>query len=102
MTLPTQSESWDKTLAELGPRQREVLDAIRRHPSGASAWELSTELRRDVYTVRPRICELFKMGVIREVGTRWEASTYRHETVWGIVLNRAEQLNFDIKSGEAA
>ena len=50
--------------------------------AGLSAWEISDVTKRLVHAVRPRLCELKAMGLIREHGRRWEPRTERHEVVY--------------------
>jgi predicted transcriptional regulator len=95
MSTQTQIESWHKTLSELGPRQREVLNALLVHPR--SAWELSKECGRMVHAVRPRLTELKAKGMIREAGERYEPITDRNEAVWEVVLpGEGDQLEMAI------
>lgn len=49
-----------------------------------SAWQVADMCGRAVYTVRPRITELFKAGKISERGRIWCARTERHETTWEV------------------
>ncbi len=81
---PAQAKSWEQTVRELGPRQREVIDVLM-HSSGLSAWELSERLHRFVHAVRPRLTELKAMGVVQVAGERWEPRTQRHETIWKLI-----------------
>lgn len=81
-TLETRKSSWWATKAELGPRQREVLEQLTETPSGLTAWQLSEILGRLVHAVRPRLCELAKIGLIKTTGVRWQPKTARSEAVW--------------------
>jgi len=81
MSTRAQLDSWIRTLAELGPRQREVLDVLM-HGGKMGATQIADRVGKHVYVVRPRITELAKMGVIHEAGERWEPRTQRHEAVW--------------------
>jgi len=74
----------EKILGTLGQRQREVFDLLQRHGE-LTAWEMASLLGRPVYVVRPRITELSKVGLIRDVGARFHAETQRREAVWGII-----------------
>lgn len=90
-TEKTRRESWDKTQAILGPRQKEVLDLVKEASgsaglyAGITAWEIAIALKRDVYVVRPRLTELKALGVIVAQGTKFHPGTDRNETSW--VLN---------------
>jgi predicted transcriptional regulator len=86
MSTAQQRDSWNQTQTELGPRQREVLDALAgAEPVGLSAWELSDRLRRLVHAVRPRLTELKLMGRIYQSGERFCRITMRNEAVWRIL-----------------
>lgn len=81
MSTRAQLDSWMRTLRELGPRQREVLDVLLQ--SGRlGATQIADRVGKHVYVVRPRITELVKLGYIREAGERWEERTQRREAVW--------------------
>lgn len=79
---PAQIESWDRTLNELGARQRQVIDVLSHHPQGLSAWQIAEITGRLVHAVRPRLTELQKAGLVRAAGERLEAKTERREAVW--------------------
>lgn len=89
--------SWYSVKRELAPRQAEVIHALEQH-GPRSAWELSRILKQQVYVVRPRLTELERMGLIREVGTRYE--NHYAETVWRIAEQSGEQKELDL--GRAA
>lgn len=91
-TIPQQTkrESYEQSLATVGPRQKEVLDLLKQCPDGLSAWEMASILHRDVYTIRPRITELYQDGWIRPWGTQFCQKTQRNETIWVYVKNRGE------------
>jgi predicted transcriptional regulator len=92
MATDPQRKSYAQTLIELGPRQQEVLallDAFDQR-GGLSAWEIADLTKRLVHAVRPRICELRKLGLVREAGERWEPRTERHEAVWKVAAQDAD------------
>lgn len=84
MTTKAQIDSWHKTIDELGPRQREVINALMERR--LSAWQLAHQCNRLVHAVRPRLTELKAKGIIRDAGERYEPITERNETVWELVL----------------
>lgn len=77
--------SFEKTKPVIGKRQREVIEMLKIHPRGLSAWEIASFTDRMIHTVRPRISELRKLGIVKQSGDRYEPETDRHEAVW--VLN---------------
>lgn len=86
MSTRQQIESLHQTLAELGPRQYEVIDElIKAEPHGMSAWELSEKIGRMIHALRPRITELKGMGHIYQSGERFCRMTNRHEAVWRVM-----------------
>lgn len=79
-----QLKSFRQVLADLGPRQREVVAVLVRYSRGLSAWEIADITKRLVHAVRPRLTELRKLGVVKESGERWEVRTQRHEAIWSL------------------
>jgi predicted ArsR family transcriptional regulator len=63
------------------------------HEGALSAWQVADRMDRNVYTVRPRLTELFKAGKIKEIGKRWCDRTQRHETVWEVVDHQIGLFN---------
>jgi hypothetical protein len=64
--------------AEKAPIWRaRCLAAIAAAPTGLTACQVAELLRHDIASTRPRVSELFKMGLIRKSGerrpTRWAA-----------------------------
>lgn len=94
MSTAQQQKSWQMTLQELGPRQREVMEWLERHRTeGLSAWELAEKLGRYVHSIRPRLTELKQMGLIKQKGETYHQQTQRHEAVW-VPANFEPQLTF--------
>lgn len=79
----TRGESWEKTIAQLGPRTLEVVKALKAAPAGLTAWEIASQTGRLVHAVRPRLTELKKnRGLVRTIGKRFYEPTQRQEAVW--------------------
>lgn len=84
LTHALRNESFEQIKPNLGPRHQEVLDALRKHPGGVTAWELSKITNRMIHTVRPRLTELRDVGKAKVVGKRYHEETQRSEAVWAI------------------
>lgn len=92
MVNKSQSESWDKTRKELGPRQEQVYSFLVGRPDGLTAWDIADYMNRQVYTIRPRLTELKILGRIKEAGSKWHEATQRRETNW-VICKGSKQLN---------
>jgi predicted ArsR family transcriptional regulator len=82
MSTRPQLKSWNATLRSLGARQREVVEVLCHYSIGLGASQIADHLSRHPYVVRPRLTELAQMGLVQEVGERWEERTQRHEALW--------------------
>jgi hypothetical protein len=60
----------------------EVLQYFRDHREGATADEVAYALKESILAVRPRVCELHKMGKIADSGVRRENASGRSAIVW--------------------
>lgn len=83
LSIALRDQSWAAVQSSLSQRQREVFIKLAELKA-ASAWDLATRLGREVYTVRPRLTELRKMGYVQEAGVKWHEGTKRSETCWQI------------------
>lgn len=85
MSIPKQvrRESYEETNKTVVTVSQTIYESIL-YNGPASAWQIANALGRQVYTVRPRITELFKAGKIRDCGMRWCEGTKRKETVWEV------------------
>lgn len=91
MATDAQLKSWNQTLQELGPRQREVVSFLSMY-GRMSAWQIAERAGRLVHAVRPRLTELKGLGLLREAGERYETMTQRHEAMWELVKPGQGQL----------
>lgn len=83
-SLAIRDESFEKTKCDIGSRQKEVLELLKKH-SPYTAWQISDILGRHVYQVRPRLTELEKIGLIRSGGTLFQERTQRKETLYWFI-----------------
>jgi len=60
----------------------EVLAYLEDHPEGATADEIAYELKYSILTVRPRVSELRKMGLITDTEKRRPNTSGRNAIVW--------------------
>jgi len=95
-TSATRRESWEATQPTLPKRREEVYALLQKHSQGLSAWQIARYLNRDVYTVRPRITELYNMGIIECTGKRFEPKTNRKEAVWSLPKQRLKERQFEL------
>lgn len=86
MSLPEQTrrESMLETYKTVVTVSQQIYRIVL-HKGPISAWDISREMNRDVYTIRPRLTELFHEGKIKDCGTRFEHCTNRLETLWEVV-----------------
>lgn len=94
MSIPEQTrrESHDETNRTVVTVSKRVYGSILNYGPGG-AWEIARRMGRPVYTIRPRITELFKQGKIKDIGTRWCEATQRNETVWDVVDHQLNLLS---------
>jgi hypothetical protein len=62
--------------------RHEVWDWLRRHPEGGTADEIAGAINRGILTVRPRVSELVRHGLVVDCGTRRANSSGRYAIVW--------------------
>jgi predicted ArsR family transcriptional regulator len=65
-------------------RERQVMEALRGFPDGATAQELAHALRWDKTSVRPRLTELQEDGLISMVGRRTTPFSAKSCTVYKV------------------
>lgn len=95
ITDSTRRESYDKTLENLGPKQKLVFDKIRESRNGLTGWELSQALDWMVHATRPRLTELRDRGLIATFTKRYHAETDRNEAVWVTIEPQAPDIYQD-------
>lgn len=61
--------------------RRMALDVLRRWPSGLTADEVALVMRRDVLSIRPRLTELKRLGMVRDSGVRRKNRSGRNAAV---------------------
>lgn len=79
----TRKESMQETYKSVVKVSTQVYGVLL-HAGPLSAWEIAAIMGRMVYTVRPRLSELKDQLWIKEVGTRYCATTNRKEAVWDV------------------
>lgn len=94
ITRNTRRQSYDEIQPELGHREAEVYDLLLKHTHGLTAWEIAGILKREVYTVRPRLTNLKEKGLIQATGTRWQDRTNRSEAIWQAPIDAQLNLAF--------
>ena len=62
-----------------------VLEEFERHPGGLTADEIATALNLSVLSVRPRVSELRRLGMIEQTGSRRTNESGMTATVWRVV-----------------
>jgi hypothetical protein len=62
--------------------RRDVLNWLGEHPEGATADEIAYALKKHILTVRPRVSELRRMGLIRDSGRRGKNASGHNAIVW--------------------
>ncbi len=60
----------------------EVHRWLREHPEGATADEVAYALKYSILTVRPRVSELYKLGLIVDSGLRRKNASGKNAIVW--------------------
>jgi predicted ArsR family transcriptional regulator len=68
--------------APLGELQSEVLEALRYHSAGLTAEEVQAWLKANPNSVRGRLIELERMGLVSRTGLTRPTSTGRRAQVW--------------------
>ncbi len=63
-------------------RERALFEIRLRRETGLTADEVARALGQDVLTIRPRVAELARMGVIRDGGERRENKSGKKAIVW--------------------
>ncbi len=59
-----------------------VLEEFRQRPGGLTADEIATSLNLSVLSVRPRVSELRRLGMIEQTGSRRTNDSGMTATVW--------------------
>jgi hypothetical protein len=62
--------------------RKKVVDYLRAHREGATADEIAKVLEHSILTVRPRVSELHRMGLITDSGRRAENASGHRAIVW--------------------
>ena len=61
-----------------------VLEEFKQNPARLTADEIATSLNLSVLSVRPRVSELHRLGMIERTGSRRRNDSGRTATVWRI------------------
>lgn len=62
--------------------QRQCLEAIRNAPDGLTADETAALLGKPIWSIRPRLSELVRLGEIHDSGARRENASGARAKVW--------------------
>ena len=79
---PTTSRDAAQSMAKAAPKMREKVKAAFRRYGPATADQIADQLRLSVLSVRPRVAELARMGVIEDTGDRRLNDSGRGAKVW--------------------
>ena len=74
-------EAYESVKPQLGERQRQVMEVIRRCSEISNA-DIARHLRIGVNQVTPRVCELRELGLVECAGAAKDPQTGRRVTVW--------------------
>ena len=61
-----------------------VLEEFKQNPAGLTADEVATALNLSVLSVRPRVSELNRLGMIEQTGARRRNDSGMSATVWRV------------------
>lgn len=75
-------EAHEKAQETAETRRQEVYDLVRASPAGMTADEVAKVLGRAPYTIRPRITELKKCGLLIPIGRRPGMFSAVRITIW--------------------
>jgi|GEM_PF-915439 len=84
--------------AQLGRRQRQVLDGLGEGPKNAE--QISAEIGLHWYLVRPRLTELERKGLVRKTGARGRSALGGQSTLYR--RSSTEELSDFLAKKEAA
>lgn len=73
--------------------RRKVLEALANCTQGATGEQLAAIIDEWLYSVKPRLTELQRMGLVQDSGDRLVNSRNRREIVWSITNKGMELLN---------
>lgn len=82
--VPGTSEDAAESMRESAPTLRGMALDILRRDGPATADEVAAKLGKSVLTIRPRVCELAKLGKIEDTGLRGTNSSGRRAVIWQI------------------
>jgi predicted ArsR family transcriptional regulator len=77
-------EAAEKVATTSTKRRAAVLEEFKRNPAGLTADEIATALNLSVLSVRPRVSELNRLGMIEQTGARRRNDSGMAATVWRI------------------
>ena len=77
----TSLEAFMSVLPELGDRQKQVLDVIRKIPYVCN-YEISVILGLPINSVTPRVKELRDLGLVVCLGTKLDKVSNRNVMIW--------------------
>jgi hypothetical protein len=83
MIQATSLEAFMDILPELGDRQKQVLDVIRKIPLVCN-YEISVILGLPINSITPRVKELRELGMVVCMGTKLDKVSKRNVMIWGV------------------
>lgn len=70
---------------KLRKRQEEVLNALRKCFNGATSEEIALMVGRPALSIKPRLSELLKLGLVRKSGRKGKTELGGNCTIWEIM-----------------
>lgn len=80
----TEVEAAEKVAPRVTGLRLKVLQSLHRTPNGATGEEITDRINEWLYSVKPRITELARYGLVKDSGHRVKNSRNRNEIVWVI------------------
>ena len=77
----------------VGGLRRKVLEALANCAGGATGEQLSEIINEWLYSTKPRLTELSRMGLVKDSGERLVNKRNRREVVWIITTAGEDFLN---------
>lgn len=89
----TEREAAVRIASKVVGLRRKVLEALANCTQGATGEQLAAIIDEWLYSVKPRLTELSRMGLVEDSGERLVNSRNRREIVWTITNKGMELLN---------
>ena len=90
---PGASEAAARAIQPAAKSLREqVLRRLQECHAGQTADELAFDLRRSILSIRPRVAELHRLGLIKPTGQRRLNESGMSATVWAAVTTEAAHV----------